>query len=240
MPYQIPPFPEISVVGGGAGFPGNLSTEDAPALEIIHKELRASASNFPDRLPQLVCIAVQQCYDMLKGIYARRDSMNTYVLEVVLPEKAFRIALECQWLPVRARADSPEWQGWIKQLLAGRFSRVGLEDSSIPDPYLFVPFPVPADSGKDAAGQLTVGEPKSILSESGAGEMATTGEAVARAAFVKPLLAEKGWSPLDWANAASVDFHTVNDYLKGTTKPYSSTRKKLADSLGVHVQDMPT
>jgi hypothetical protein len=36
-----------------------------------------------------------------------------------------------------------------------------------------------------------------------------------------------------------VDFHTANDYLKGITNPYASTRKKLADSLGVLVKDLP-
>jgi hypothetical protein len=63
--------------------------------------------------------------------------------------KAFHLALECRWLPEAARAENPEWQGWIEELLEGRFSRVGLEDSCIPDPYLFVPFPVPAERGKD-------------------------------------------------------------------------------------------
>jgi hypothetical protein len=70
------------------------------------------------------------------------------VLEEALPEKAFHIALECGWLPEGARADSPAWRGWIRQLLEGRFSRVGLEESCKPDPYLSVPFPVVASGGK--------------------------------------------------------------------------------------------
>ena len=63
--------------------------------------------------------------------------------------------------------------------------------------------------------------------------------ATARREFVEPILLKKGWSILDWANHSQVDFHTANDYLKGRTDPYPSTRKKLADSLGVPVPDFP-
>jgi hypothetical protein len=66
------------------------------------------------------------------------------------------------------------------------------------------------------------------------------GPASIRNAFVKPILTTKGWSILDWANSSGVDFHTANDYLKGATKPYRSTRKKLADSLGVDAGALPT
>jgi hypothetical protein len=60
-----------------------------------------------------------------------------------------------------------------------------------------------------------------------------------RAAFVMPILEKKGWSILDWANKSDVDFHTANDYLKGRTNPYRSTRKELAASLGVDVDKLP-
>ena len=60
-----------------------------------------------------------------------------------------------------------------------------------------------------------------------------------RKAFLQPILDKKGFSVHDWANEADVDFHTANDYLKGSTKPYQSTRKKLADALGVKVEDLP-
>lgn len=60
-----------------------------------------------------------------------------------------------------------------------------------------------------------------------------------RSSFVMPLLAQKGWSTRDWAVNAEVDFHTVNDFLKGRTDPYRSTRKKLAESLGVAVEKLP-
>jgi hypothetical protein len=60
-----------------------------------------------------------------------------------------------------------------------------------------------------------------------------------RGAFVTPILSSKGWSIQDWAINSGVDFHTANDFLKGTTKAYNSTRKKLADSLGVDVSTLP-
>jgi hypothetical protein len=49
-----------------------------------------------------------------------------------------------------------------------------------------------------------------------------------------------GWSILDWAKNSAVDFHTANDYFKGETKPYPSTRKKFADSLGISAKDLPS
>jgi hypothetical protein len=56
---------------------------------------------------------------------------------------------------------------------------------------------------------------------------------------VQRILTKKGWSIQDWALESGVDFHTANDYLKGKTAPYPSTRKKLADSLGLSVEDLP-
>jgi lambda repressor-like predicted transcriptional regulator len=60
------------------------------------------------------------------------------------------------------------------------------------------------------------------------------GEAISRRAFVMPLLEAKGWSILDWANDANVSHATAQDYLDNKTKPYPSTRKKLAKALGVN------
>ena len=55
----------------------------------------------------------------------------------------------------------------------------------------------------------------------------------------EPILKKKGWSLGDWAVNSNVDRHTVDDYLKGQTKSYLSTRKKLADALGVSVEELP-
>ena len=60
-----------------------------------------------------------------------------------------------------------------------------------------------------------------------------------RESLVCPILDKKGWSIEDWANESGVDFHTANNYLKSKTNPYRSTRKKLADSLGIGVEELP-
>lgn len=67
----------------------------------------------------------------------------------------------------------------------------------------------------------------------------TEARAKTRREFVDPILARKGWSTFEWATNSKVDFHTANDYLSGRTNPFVSTRKKLADSLGVPVSDLP-
>jgi len=61
-----------------------------------------------------------------------------------------------------------------------------------------------------------------------------------REAFVRPILAKKGWSVHDWAMKSKVDFHTADHYLKGKSRPYASTLKKLADALDVEVAELPS
>jgi lambda repressor-like predicted transcriptional regulator len=61
-----------------------------------------------------------------------------------------------------------------------------------------------------------------------------------RECFVLPTLAKNGWSILDWAKNAGVDFHTANNFLKGKTRPYLSTRKKLAECLDIKVDELPS
>lgn len=60
-----------------------------------------------------------------------------------------------------------------------------------------------------------------------------------RVEFVETRLRDKGWSTLDWAGEAKVDFNTANNYLRSVTKPRSHTLKKLAEALGVPVDEMP-
>jgi hypothetical protein len=62
---------------------------------------------------------------------------------------------------------------------------------------------------------------------------------VTRKAFITPILEKKGFSVHDWATKAHVDFHTANNYLKGKTKPFPATLKKLADALGVEIARLP-
>jgi hypothetical protein len=58
--------------------------------------------------------------------------------------------------------------------------------------------------------------------------------------LVKPLLDKRGWSINDWAVQSGVDFHTADRYLKGQGKPYPSTRLKLANSLNINVEALPS
>lgn len=60
-----------------------------------------------------------------------------------------------------------------------------------------------------------------------------------REAVISKLLAERGWSIFDWANEAGVAHATAIDYFRGKTKPYRSTRLKLAKALGIPVDKMP-
>jgi hypothetical protein len=59
-----------------------------------------------------------------------------------------------------------------------------------------------------------------------------------RRAFITPLLAAKGLSDWDWMIAAKVDWKTVKRYLDGG-KAYRSTRKKLAEPLGIDPESLP-
>ena len=97
---------------------------------------------------------------------------------------------------------------------------------------------VPPDSGHPSRFEAIVNS----------GEVNSTPEVAAivksamreqREAFFRPLLENLGWSIHDWAKNSNVDFHTANDYIKGNTSPYPSTRKKLADSLRINAKEMP-
>jgi hypothetical protein len=61
----------------------------------------------------------------------------------------------------------------------------------------------------------------------------------ARRAFVEPKLKAQNMSGLEWASAAKVDYHTVQDYLSGKTRPRLNTRTKLAKALNEPLDDLP-
>jgi lambda repressor-like predicted transcriptional regulator len=60
-----------------------------------------------------------------------------------------------------------------------------------------------------------------------------------RQSFVLAILESKGWSTHQFSIEAQLDSHTVSDFLKGKTKPNRSTRKRLADALGIAVNELP-
>jgi len=80
-------------------------------------------------------------------------------------------------------------------------------------------------------GGLTTPSPQSV----GSSESVPA----SRRGAVEPLLADRGWSTLDWAKAAGVDYNTANDYLNGLTTPRRDTLKKLAQAVGLNPADMP-
>jgi hypothetical protein len=71
------------------------------------------------------------------------------------------------------------------------------------------------------------------------GAPVTTPQPKTHAEFLGPLLESEGWSILDWANEAKVAYHTARDYYDGTKKTYASTRLKLANALGIPVEQLP-
>jgi hypothetical protein len=56
---------------------------------------------------------------------------------------------------------------------------------------------------------------------------------------LRPILDKKGFSSNGWATAAGLDPSVVYDYLKGKTSPRPDTRKKLAEALGIALDDFP-
>jgi len=161
MPHRIPAFQVRSVGHGCEVYPGGLPTEDANEIEPLHKQLRTDAAKASkDEFELLICTAVQQLFDLLKQQYRRRGSaFNKYVLDVALLEAAFHLSLGLKWLPEYARADSPAWRQWIRELLEGRYSQVGLNDSCAVDPYMFIKFPLDGNTGSlpgSLAGSQTV------------------------------------------------------------------------------------
>ena len=65
------------------------------------------------------------------------------------------------------------------------------------------------------------------------------GVAARRKAIVEPLLLTKGWSILDWAGEAKVDYNTASDYLNGLTNPHRRTLVRLGRALGIPVSELP-
>jgi hypothetical protein len=61
-----------------------------------------------------------------------------------------------------------------------------------------------------------------------------------RRSVMVPILDREGFSIHDWAINSGVDFHTADNYLKGKTNPRPSTRKKLAESLKLSIESLPS
>jgi hypothetical protein len=67
----------------------------------------------------------------------------------------------------------------------------------------------------------------------------STGPPGDREAQLSPILKSKGFTPGGWATAAGLDPSVVYDYLAGKSNPRPSTRKTLAEALGMKPDDLP-
>lgn len=61
----------------------------------------------------------------------------------------------------------------------------------------------------------------------------------ARKAFLDKRRKTKGYSLKDWAKQAGVAVSTVRGYWSGKTNPHPSTLWKLAQALGISIEEMP-
>jgi lambda repressor-like predicted transcriptional regulator len=135
---------------------------------------------------------------------------------------------------IRAEPHGPVWTGTAEQLIAavthwyesGWIVAKNLEDALRRVGAMLVRedgSPVLTQSSVTASSQVPTA-PKTSLT---------------RREFILPLLEQRGWSILDWANEAGVSHTTVHDYLENRRSPFPSTRLKLAKSLGVSIQSLP-
>lgn len=90
------------------------------------------------------------------------------------------------------------------------------------------------DWWQNRRGRVTAEEPANVRGPRDAEALAAQ-----RRAVVEPILLEKGWSVLDWAAEANVDYNTASDYLNGLTNPHRRTLVRLAKALGLRASDLP-
>ena len=70
-------------------------------------------------------------------------------------------------------------------------------------------------------------------------ESGSVSQAEARTEFVRRILVQKGMTLSGLAAEAGLDPKTIRNYVDGKSKSYPHTRKRIADALGVDVQDLP-
>jgi ribosome-binding protein aMBF1 (putative translation factor) len=85
----------------------------------------------------------------------------------------------------------------------------------------------------------TFPKPKGVSSPARKFSTAVNALASNRQSIVMPILEGKGWSQVQFAQHARVDYNTVRAFLKGEGKPHASTRKQMADALGIPLAKFP-
>jgi hypothetical protein len=166
--------------------------------------------------------------------FLRRNSWPKEIRARILLETKNRIAQEIQrWKWVARRCRALQEQYWRQTTAPVKVAETAaLSGTQQP------PAATPLSQLETEAGlvRMTI-TPDSKTS-------ATTAQderAASRKAFIVPKLKAKGLSTEDWAKKATppVDFNTANDYMRGITNPHRDTLKRLADAIGVQVDQMP-
>ena len=148
-------------------------------------------------------------------------------------ERQDELDLERQKAEIRAQSHALIWEGTSAELIATitRWYKSGwIEAESVQDALerASIHFVDPQGNSVTHPPILAVQLPSPDPSSSNQ-----------REAFILPLLDNKGWSILDWANEANVSYHTAADYLSGAKKSYRSSRAKLAKALGLTANQLP-
>jgi hypothetical protein len=196
----------------------------------------------------------EECSKQYDDLFAECDSLDPgqWTLRGASPraERKFQelgTAAAAKLGPSQATGDGKPWQLWLGYMRAAgwRYPETHSSNSDVVPPRSDR-VPWPEQRRRAEAGDRILPRVFQVSADCcldlAEREESVSNDSVAekRAAFVKPILKTKGWSILDWANESDVDYHTANDYLTGTTTPYSSTRLKLAQGLGVDIDTLPS
>jgi hypothetical protein len=150
-------------------------------------------------------------YDSLKEAYSQKITVWDWEEEIA--QEAIRITLAC-WNNFNVSPPNSYWEPVLHRAIAqhvGRPLRKHVPQSALVHAF--------------ASSTASESQPEVKLPS--------------RREFVESILEQKGWSILDWANEAEVAHATAMDYLDEKTRPYRSTRLKLAKGLGISVDRLP-
>ena len=207
----------------------------AAAWVLGYGQAAAKTIKGPTHFEELVdhCVSV-----LAESTYTRR--LNLYA-KVKYPQMAWVVAHFTR--DVRRAVEKPlgdlklqVWQRYKVQLEASGAPEAspGTEAESTSEKGGSVPAPGPSEItkglGADSTGSETTCQSISL---------GTAGAADRRKAVVEPILLMKGWSILDWAGEANVDYNTASDYLNGLTNPHRKTLVRLARVLGMPAKELP-
>jgi lambda repressor-like predicted transcriptional regulator len=178
-----------------------------------------------DGAKDYLCAHCCSIFDLLKEAYSNKIAVWLWEEEIV--EEALRNTLECWDNFNGVYPPSSMWRSTVLDAIAQHLGRP-IRKSTRPAPASPPAYSALLTMPQATVNQAAVPEPVEQHPKQNA-----------REAFVLPILETKGWSILDWSNEAEVAYHTAADYLEGKTRPYRSSRLKMAKALGITVQQLP-